>query len=64
MAKKEIDWDALVVAVNILHALVQRKPRSKRIPFQLSPSGILNAYREGDVTFNQAVKHIERWARR
>ncbi len=64
MAKKEKerDWKALVAAVNELHALVQRKPRSERNGFQLSPGGILNAYREGDVTFKQAVKHLENWA--
>lgn len=64
MAKKEKDWDALVTAVNELHSLVQRKPRNKRTAFQLSPGGILNAYREGDVTFKQAVRHLKGWARR
>lgn len=62
MAGKERDWDALVVALNELHSVVQRKPRSKKIGFALNPGGILNAYREGDLTFNQAVKHLVRWA--
>lgn len=64
MAKKERDWKALVNAVNELHVLVQHKPRSERSGFQLSPGGILNAYREGDLTFKQAVKHLENWAQR
>lgn len=64
MNEKKKNWDALVVAVNELHSIVQRKPRDEKGPFQLSPGGILNAYREGDVTFKQAVKHLERWAKR
>ncbi|MFA6406740.1 MAG: hypothetical protein WCW34_04455 [Patescibacteria group bacterium] len=64
MAKKERDWKALVNAVNELHALVQHKPRNERVPFQLSPGGILNAYREGDLTFKQAIKHLKNWAQR
>lgn len=62
MGEKETDWDALVSSVNKAHSLLRRKPRSRRAAFPTSPGGILNAYREGDVSFKQAVRHLECWA--
>ncbi|MDD5217889.1 MAG: hypothetical protein PHS88_07275 [Candidatus Omnitrophica bacterium] len=65
MAKKvKRDWKALTVALNELHSLLQQKPRREKCGFQGSPGGILNAYREGDVTFEQAVRHLKGWAKR
>lgn len=61
--KPTIDWDELVNQVNDLHGMLAEKPRQLRIGYQCSPGGILNAYREGDLTFNEAVKEIEQLAR-
>jgi hypothetical protein len=38
---------------------LQKKP--KKIGYQSSPGDILNAYREGDITFEEAVKELEAW---
>jgi len=51
-----------VTAVNELHGVLQEKPDDKKLPFQRSPGGILNAYREGDLSFDDAVMHLEDWA--
>lgn len=64
MPRKERDWNVLVAALNELHSIVERKPKHLRLGFRFSPAGILNAYREGDLTFNQSVQQLERWAKR
>jgi len=35
-----------------------------RCGFTLVPTGILNAYREGDCTFDEAVSYLEDWRSR
>ena len=62
MEKRSRNWDALVTAVSELHGVLQEKPDDKKLPFQRSPGGILNAYREGDLSFDDAVMHLEDWA--
>ena len=57
-------WGGLTDALNFLHSKLQRKPRRIRSPYQLSPSGILNAYREGDISFKRALKDLESWKKR
>lgn len=57
-------WDGLKDALNFLHSKLQRKPRHIRSGYQLSPSGILNAYREGDISFKRAVKDLEDWKKK
>ncbi|HRH25636.1 MAG TPA: hypothetical protein PLD99_01620 [Parcubacteria group bacterium] len=56
-------WSGLTEAVNTLHNTLQRKPKRLRIVFTDNPGSILNAYREGDLTFKQAVKQLEKWKR-
>jgi hypothetical protein len=65
--EKRVDqqyWGGLTEALNFLHSELQRKPRHIRSPYQLSPGGILNAYREGDISFKRAVKDLESWKKR
>ncbi len=54
-------WSGLTEAVNTLHEKLQRKPKHLRIGHASNPSSILNAYREGDLTFKEAVKALENW---
>lgn len=58
------NWKALVEQANDISSLLRRKPQRHKIGYQCSPSGILNAYREGDLTFKQAVRELERWKAR
>jgi hypothetical protein len=58
---KPIDWCARVEEANKSHSLLKRKPRKFKAGFQFCPGGILNAYREGDLTFKQAVRQLEKW---
>jgi len=57
-------WAALAAAANVINAKLKRKPRRFKLGYQLSPGGILNAFREGDLTFKQAVRAIELLIRR
>lgn len=51
-------WDALVDQANALRKQLDDKPRALRIGYTLHPGSILNAYREGDATFAEAVEAI------
>lgn len=55
----ELNYQLLVEAANSIRQTLNTKPRSQKIGFQISPGGILNAYREGDVNFKEACGHIE-----
>lgn len=57
------DWDQMAIEMNALVARLQKKPKEARRGFQLSPGGILNAYREGDVSFKKAVALLKRLAK-
>lgn len=61
MQKDKKYWDEVIGGVNVLMSILKRKPLRYKFRFQRSPGGILNAYREGDVTFDQAVKELEIW---
>ncbi len=56
-------WSTLTEYVNSYHKMLQKKPRLFRRAFRSDPGSILNAYREGDLTFKQAVKELEKWRR-
>lgn len=60
--RKRTDWGQMEKEVAALIARLRRKPQ--KLGYQCSPGGILNAYREGDITFNKAVKELERWKNR
>jgi hypothetical protein len=51
------DWDTMADEVHELIVRLRQKPEKRG--YQLSPGGILNAYREGDITFEEAVANIE-----
>lgn len=57
--KEQIDAKLLVIA-NLICEVRQLKEQypEHRLGFQLSGGGILNAYREGDVSFDEAVRRI------
>jgi hypothetical protein len=55
-------WNSMRNELNELHQRLQEKPDSEKMGYAVCPGGILNAYREGDITFKQAVKAIEEWA--
>jgi len=63
LADDGVDWKSLVDAMNSLRKVLDRKPRRLRIGYRLDPDGILNAYREGDINFEKAVKELERWSK-
>lgn len=58
---KRTDWDCMAKEVISLIRRLQKKPREMRLGYQRSPGGIINAYREGDITFKKAVLELERW---
>jgi hypothetical protein len=55
-------WNSMRNELNELHQRLQEKPDSEKMGYACCPGGILNAYREADITFKQAVKAIEEWA--
>ncbi|TAL49269.1 hypothetical protein EPN83_01890 [Patescibacteria group bacterium] len=61
MSAKHTDWEKVVEQVNAGIKKLQRKPKSLKKGFTLHPGSILNAYREGDLTFRQAVRALDRW---
>lgn len=56
---KRNDWEQMALEVNALVKRLARKPT--KIGYQFSPQGILNAYREGDISFARAVRDLNRW---
>jgi hypothetical protein len=55
-------WEDLQQKVSRLHAKLLQKPRKYKSGLTtISPECILNAYREGDLLFTDAVNCLERW---
>jgi len=52
-------WQQKREAINHLIRELQAKPAKYMMGYQISPGGILNAYREGDITFDDACKLLE-----
>ncbi len=57
-------WEQVVSAANVIRKLLNGKPPDLRIQYRLEPGSILNAYREGDLSFDQAVNALKIWAER
>lgn len=55
------NWNAMRREMNDLHKRISQKPDSEKMGFAVCPGGILNAYREGDVSFNDAVAALNEW---
>lgn len=51
-------WKHVVDIANAARKLLDDKPSDQRIAFGGHPGSILNAYREGDATFTEAVEAI------
>jgi hypothetical protein len=50
----EWEWPGLVARLNALRKRLDEKPRELRAGYAFHPGGILNAYREGDLGFDEA----------
>lgn len=55
-------WEQMRNQLNGLHKKLQQKPDSEKMGYAVCPGGILNAYREGDITFSNAVESLNEWA--
>jgi len=55
-------WSEKREQVNALVLELQQKPEGEMMGYALNAAGILNAYREGDVLFDDAVAQLEEWA--
>lgn len=53
-------WEEKREELNKLHAELQQKPDSEKRGYSLCPGGILNAYREADISFNEAIDALQR----
>ena len=51
-------WEKCVDLANATREMLEDKPDRLKIGFSRSPNGILNAYREGDLNFEEAVKAL------
>lgn len=54
----DVNWDAIIKRANATRKALDEKPRHLRVGYSLHPGSILNAYREGDATFAEAVEAI------
>ena len=63
-SSRNIDWEKMREDLNDLHCRLQQKPPHEKLEYPLSFGGILNAYREGDILFADAVQKLEEISRR
>lgn len=54
------EWEEKRSLINELHRQLSEKPESEKKGYALHPGGILNAYREADVTFKEALDALQR----
>jgi hypothetical protein len=54
-----INWKLIVECANNIRSVLNKKPNELKIGYSLSAGGILNAYREGDLSFKEASDKIE-----
>ncbi len=52
------NYDAIRAEINRLHVIMENAPDTEKMGFSCSIGGILNAYREGDISFARAIKEI------
>ena len=55
-------WKQMRNQLNELHEKLSQKPENEKMGFAFCPGGVLNAYREGDITFERAVEVLNEWA--
>ena len=54
------EWDKKTEQLNKLHVELQHKPAAEKKGYSLRPGGILNAYREGDLSFDEAIEELQK----
>ena len=54
-----INYRAVRKKLNVLHKILQEAPDEEKLGYQLSVASILNAYREGDISFVKAYELLE-----
>jgi len=54
------EWEDKRQKLNELFKELQQKPDSEKMGYSLSPGGILNAYREADISFEEAKDALQR----
>ncbi len=52
-------WQDLAEKLNKIHAELQGKPDSEKCGYRYSVPSILNAYREADISFEDACKLLK-----
>ena len=57
--KNKYYYATLRANLNAIHNEIQNAPNEFKMGFQVSPGGILNAYREGDIDFKTAIKYLK-----
>ncbi len=45
--------------LNVIHTELQQMPDKYKYAHPICPTGVLNAYREGDITFDSACKLLK-----
>ena len=55
----ENTWEGMRLRINTLHMALQEKPLSEKLGYALCPEGILNAYREADISSEAAVAQLK-----
>lgn len=61
MPEDKVIWTLLTISLNAQHSILTTKPALFQRPWVSSPSSILDAYREGDLSFDGAVEALEVW---
>jgi len=57
-------YDNLIKETNRNIKLLSDKPKEFKIGYQFSYGGILNAYREGDLTFDESIEELYKFGRK
>lgn len=52
-------WSELISQLNALRKRLDAKPRELRVGYALHPGSLLNAYREGDLSFDEACDVLD-----
>jgi hypothetical protein len=55
------EWNELMNEVNELARVLRNKPAALKIGHSMHPGSILNAYREGDLNFDESVTALSKW---
>jgi predicted RNA-binding protein (virulence factor B family) len=61
MPRDYIYYEKVIGGVDVLMTILRKKPRYLKLGYRSSPESILDSYGMGDLTFNQAVRALEKW---